>query len=300
MDLYLNGRMVRHDTAQISVHDAGLQHAVGLFETMMAYHGEPFRLQSHLDRLVESAQALGLARDLDTKKLSRATLRTIKHNRLQEARIRLTVTAGNLSLLNRDTNKDPACTVLVVATPPTRHDPAYFERGIMVLVAPLKANPWDPLAGHKTLSYWGRLRTIRQAASVGADEAIMLNVSNHLAGGTISNIFLVKDHGLFTPFACGEEAEGALPAPVRPGITRGAIIEIAESLSIPVQRRMLTVNDLLEADEVFLTNSSWHVLPVSRVEKRTIGNGRAGAMTTDLREALLMLIEKETSGQAER
>ena len=295
MDVYLNGRMVPADQATIHYSDAGFQHAVGLFETMAAFGGRIFRLQPHLERLALSAKTLGLTPILETGPLAGAVNKTLKHNGLQEARVRLTITAASQSLRGPTPGQLPQPTLVIEPTPPTRYDPVYFERGITVLIAPPLANPFDPLAGHKTLSYWSRLRALRQAASVHAGEAIILNVTNHLAGGAVSNIFLVKDGRLLTPFARGEEAEGALPAPVLPGITRAAVIELAQRRSIDVERRMLSIHDLLDADEIFLTNSSWQVLPVSAVEKKSIGEGAAGEMTRDLRQALLEMIQDETT-----
>ena len=295
MHVYLNGQMINHADAQISIDDAGFQHAIGLFETMSVYHGHVFRLQTHIDRLTQSAAELGLARPDDLVSLQHAVETTVQHNRLENARIRLTVTAGSASLLAASQPpQPPSPTVLVVATPPTQYDDAYFEQGIMAAIAPPAANPFDATAGHKTLAYWQRLRTLRQAAAFGAGEAIWLNATNHLASGAVSNLFLVKNDELLTPFARGEEAQGALPAPVLPGITRAAIIELAEAMDIPVTRRMLTVPDLLEADEVFLTNSSWLVLPVTRVEKTKIAAGTVGPTTAKLRTALLELIGRET------
>jgi branched-subunit amino acid aminotransferase/4-amino-4-deoxychorismate lyase len=204
-----------------------------------------------------------------------------------------------LSLLSgKPTPGSSPGTVLIQPGEPTEFDPRYFEDGITVLIAQPGANPFDAMAGHKTLAYWSRLRTLRQAASVrgaGAGEAIWLNVSNHLASGAISNLFLVKDGQLLTPIARGEESEKGLPAPVLPGITRAAVIELAEGLGVTVKRQMLSIDDLLDADEVFLTNSSWHILPVSRVEKSPIGQGKAGDLTRRLRTDLLKLIERETS-----
>ena len=302
MDVYLNGAMVPRQQASVSIDDAGFQHGVGLFETMAAYHGQVFRLSQHLSRLAQSAKALGLTPKLDTHALARAVEHVITHNQIDRARIRLTLTAGAISMLPRrdnanregDTPAAPLPTLLIVPSEPTMYDLAYFERGITVLIAPAGANPFDVNAGHKTLNYWPRLRTLRQAASAGAGEAIWLNVSNHLASGAISNLFLVKAGELFTPIARGEEVEGALPAPVLPGITRATVIELAASMGVAVHRQMLSIDDLLTADEVFLTNSSWHVLPVSKVEKETIGDGKAGELTTKLRERLMEVIEEET------
>lgn len=298
MDVFLNGKMVPHEEATLSVDDALVQHAVGLFETMTAANGRAFRVQQHLDRLAESAQKLGLSQALNTAPLVEAIQHTLTHNELTDARLRLTISPGRTSLLapgGQDPAK-PQGTVLIVPAPPTKYDPAYFEQGITVLIAPPMANPFDPMAGHKTTAYWSRLRVLRQAAAVNAGEAIFLNVTNHLACGAISNVFLVKDGELFTPYARGEEADGALEAPVLPGITRAVIMELAEKHGLKVTKKMLSIEDLLAADEVFLTNSSWHVLPVTNVEKATVANGQVGAVTQLLRAELLALIEKETKG----
>ena len=290
----LNGRMVRSDRARIAHDDAGFQHAVGLFETMAARHGRVFRLEAHLARLIRSADELGIAARPDAAQLRGAVERTIEHNRLEQARVRLTVTAGRLSLLQSTVRKPPPPTSLVVTTPPTPYDPSRFEQGITVTVTPAAANPFDPTCGHKTLAYWHRLHSLRQAAEVGADESIWLTTSNHLASGAVSNVFLARDGKLQTPIAHGEEIAGALRSPVLPGITRAALIDIAESMNIGVERRTLDINQLLEADEIFLTNSSWHLLPVTRVEKKTVGDGKPGEMCRRLRSALLELIEQET------
>lgn len=292
MDFHVNGKMVKAARASVSAEDAGLQHAIGLFETMAAVNGRVFRLQQHLDRLAVSAEALGLARELNHATLIEAVEQTLKTNKLDHARLRLTLTPGPVSLLAEPKPAEP--TVLVTAAPPTVYDPEYFTDGVGVTVAGPMANPFDPTNGHKTLNYWQRLRTLRQAASLGAGEAIWLNVTNHLASGAVSNLFLVKDGGLLTPFARGEEVPDALPAPVLPGVTRAVVLELAEAADIPVSKRMLSIEDLLGADEVFLTNSSWQVLPVTRIEKKAIGG--VGPVTLRLREALLKLIDKETQG----
>lgn len=294
MDVYINGSMTPYEEARIAHDDAGFQHGVGLFETMAAHHGRVFRLESHLRRLAASAEALGLRCDRNEAMLGDAVRQTLHHNELDEARIRLTFTPGRISLLRDDPAQRSDPTVLVVATPPVRYDPAFFEQGVMVLIARAATNPFDPAAGHKTLAYWQRLETLREAATVGAAEAIWLTVSNHLAGGAISNLFLVKNQTLLSPIARGEENSGALPAPVLPGITRSVVIDIAKTLQLPFECRMLDVNDLLEADEIFLTNSSWQILPVTRVEKKQITEGQVGVITQRLRAAVLERIEEET------
>ena len=305
MQTYLNGSFLDPDAPALRVEDAGFQHAVGLFETFQVHHGKPFRLDAHLARLATSAATLGLAADMATAPLKGAVDETIRHNGIDRARFRLTVTAGTVSLLKKNPRAEgpPDAvavkqTVAIVPQPPTSYDPAFFEDGVTVAIHGPAANPFDETAGHKTLNYWQRLRSLRRAAAQGAAEAIWLNVSNHLASGSVSNLLLVKDGQLLSPYARGEEEPGALPAPVLPGVTREVAFELAPSLGLEVVRRMLTIDDLLDADEAVLTNSGWGVLPVVRVEKREIGDGKVGPVARSLREGWLATVERETSPAA--
>lgn len=299
MKTYLNGQMIDDAQALISAQDAGFQHAVGLFETMFAHNATVFRLDRHLARLKQSAAELGLAADMATDPLAEAVKQTLAENNLENARLRLTVTAGTLSML-KGTDGEEALqvrqTVCVQASAPTAFAPGYFDQGVRVRLYGQGANPFDVTAGHKTLNYWTRLRSLRQAAASDCAEAIWLSVTNHLAGGAVSNIMLVKDGELYTPIARGEEKPDALPAPVLPGITREAVLEAAQAQGITAHKQMLTVEDLLEADEVFLTNSNWKVLPVVAVEQKEIGEGEVGPITKQLREAVLQIVESETTG----
>ena len=296
MKTYLNGQLLDEKDAHISSQDAGLLHGVGLFETMFAAHGKVFRLDRHLARLKRSAAELGLAADMDTAPLVDAVTQTLKANNLDHARIRLTVTAGTLSLVRSEEGDAMRVTqtVLVQTSEPTAFAPGYFEQGVRVRLYGQGANPFDITAGHKTLNYWPRLRSLRQAAAGDCAEAIWLTVTNHLASGAVSNLFLVKEGVLKTPIARGEEQPDALPAPVLPGITRQAVIELAKGQGITVSRQMLTVEDLLEADEVFLTNGNWKVLPVVAVEQKDIADGKVGKITQSLRGSLLALVDTES------
>jgi branched-subunit amino acid aminotransferase/4-amino-4-deoxychorismate lyase len=172
-----------------------------------------------------------------------------------------------------------------------------FERGAVAVLADLRVNPLDPIQGHKTLNYWPRLRELQVAAGKRAGEALVFQVTNHLAGGCVSNAFLVRDGRLLTPIARGEEQEVAgeepeehasrgggppLPSPVLPGIVRRWVMDWALANGVEVERRMLTIDDVLRADEVLLTNSSWGVLPVVQVENARIGGGTVGDVTSRL------------------
>lgn len=291
MKVFVNGQFVDSERAAVSVHDAAVQHAVGLFETMQAFDGRVYRLESHLQRLIGSATELGLTQSLQEPALAQLVEATLDENSLTEARVRLSLTGGNLSLLGRGASEGKAGQhqpgVICLATPPTEYPAEYFEQGVTVTLADPKANPFDPLAGHKTTHYWTRLRTLVEAGGAGAGEALWFSVTNHLVGGAVSNAFLVTDGELVTPIARGEEPDGALRSATLPGITRQAICDMADRADIAVHRKMLTINEVLEADELFLTNSSWQVLPVVKVEKETVGDGRPGALTMKLRKMLI-------------
>ena len=292
MKVFLGGEFVEQNDARVSAFDAGFQHAVGLFETMHAVLGADgpriFRLDRHTTRLADSARRLGLSDSLRADALGEAVVETVKRSSLpggSRVRVRLTVTGGDLNLLQSGGTPDHRPTVLIQCQPATAYPEAMFERGIAAMIADLRVNPLDPTQGHKTLNYWARLRELQSAARRGAGEAVVFQVSNHVAGGCVSNLFVVLDGMLHTPIARGEEAEvaagkAALPSPVLPGITRGWVL--AES-GLECVRRMLTIDDVLDADEVFLTNSSWGVLPVTRVEKEEVCGGSPGPVARALR-----------------
>jgi branched-subunit amino acid aminotransferase/4-amino-4-deoxychorismate lyase len=302
--------------ARVPAFDAGLQHGVGLFETMLGgvvrrglegatAHGEEvetwvLQLDDHMDRLAASAKELGLSQDLRTTALAEAVLETVRRSGLARARVRLTVTGGDLAMLaaakggGAPRPADP--TVMIVAQPATEYPAPMFERGVGLTLAEARANPLGAMEGHKTLGYWWRLRELQAAAQKGAGEALVLGVTNHLCGGCVSNLLLVKGDQVLTPIARGEEREVAgegartLRSPVLPGVTRAWALEKAERLGLTVRKQMLGVQDLLDADEAMLTNSSWGVLPAVRLEGSQIGSGTPGRVTLDLRDAWLGLL----------
>ncbi len=295
MQIWLNGKFVARDAALISAFDAGLQHGIGLFETCVARNGTVFRAEAHARRLVESAAALLLNNDLRIEPLARAMQTAVEHNELDEARVRLTVTGGDLGLAAALQRRRIDPTVLIDVQPPTVYPDAFFEDGVVVTVADGRLNPMSPMAGHKTLNYWPRIHALQHAATKKSGESLWFTVTNHLAGGSVSNVFVVLDGVLATPCARGEEPADAVGPAVLPGITRAAILELCDTTGVETRRCTLDINQLLSADEVFLTNSNWGVLPVVAVEKKSIGDGRVGEMTSRLRDAWLELVQRETT-----
>lgn len=291
-EVFCNGAWVARDEARVSAFDAGMTHGVGLFETMTGRihpeHGaQILRLGDHLARLEQSARDLGLVEQLRTQPLGDAAIEAVAKGGHERARVRLTITGGDLNLLQTSGQSQHTPTVLINATPATAYPEEMFERGIALTIADAKANPLDPTAAHKTLNYWWRLRELQQAARKGAGEALVLQVTNHVCGVCVGNLFIVSGGVLRTPIARGDEADGGIPSPVLPGITRQAVIAQASAMGLGCERAMLSVGDVLDADEVFITNASWGVLPVVKLEAEAIGDAVPGTVTKQLRSALL-------------
>ncbi len=280
---WINGTYVTRESALVSAFDASVQHGIGLFETMMATRAGVFRVDAHVARLVESARELGLSDALRNDALAELVEAVTDHSELATgndlARVRLTLTGGNLNLLSAAQPGPIDPTIIVHVQPATAYPDALFEKGAAAVIGDTRVNPLDPAQGHKTINYWWRLKELQQAAARQASESILFSITNHVASGTVSNVFTVKKGVLSTPIARGQEQTGAMPSPVLPGITRGFLIEHARTSGLKVEERMITVDDLLGADEVFLTNSSWGVLPIVRIEAETVGSGQPGPMT---------------------
>jgi branched-subunit amino acid aminotransferase/4-amino-4-deoxychorismate lyase len=299
MVIWINGSFVEGAQATVSALDAGLQHGVGLFETMQARNGSVFRLQDHLQRLAESATELELVERLRVEPLAEAVAEVMRRWGRPEARVRLTLTGGVVNMLREARDGRPVQvepTLLIVASPPTPFPEELFARGVGVLVADDRASPLDRFGGHKTLWYWPRLATLRSAAKSGASEALWFDVTNRLVCGCTSNVFLVKGDRLLTPLARGEEPQGGLRSPVLPGVARRTLLGLASSCGLRSERCSLTIDDVLGADEVFLSNVSWGVLPVVRVERSAIGAGAVGPATRGLRQAWLQAVDAQTRG----
>ncbi len=309
MRVWINGSFVEDTGAVVSVFDAGFQHGVGLFETMVARNGSVFRATQHIERLAHSASMLRLTEKLQIDPLVEAIQLTLEENKQSGARMRLTITGGDLNMLQRTGNSeinDP--TIIIQTQPPTEYPPAFYDNGVLVSLASGRANPYELGAGHKTLNYWSKLLNLQLAAMQQCGEALWLTPSAHVTGGSVSNIFTIQNGALFTPIAQGEEGENDEPSAVLPGITRETIVELANHLGISTSKTVMTLDEVLAADEVFLTNSSWGVLPVvgiraavqnedgSGTQDRAIGDGGVGALTKQLRLSYEDCVHRETDG----
>lgn len=280
--VFLNGELVPAESARVSVFDAGLTHGAGLFETIRAYSGRPFRLEQHVARMRRSANKLSIAMPWDDAEIERGILMLLAANRLGDARLRLTLTPGSLRRLRDEDDDDP--TLLATAQAFEAYPPELYRKGMSVCIASFKQTGTDPTAGHKTLSYFPRLLGLHEAQRRHCAESLWFTTENLLAEGCVSNVFLARGDTLLTP---------PLETPVLPGIARGAVLELAMQRRMTIEQRPLMIEDLLKADEVFLTNTIMEVMPVCRIERHAVGNEKVGEMTRQLHEAYRDLVWKE-------
>ncbi|HVT90530.1 MAG TPA: aminotransferase class IV [Tepidisphaeraceae bacterium] len=294
---WINGNFIDEPDASVSVRDTGLLHAAGVFTTMHGYGGGVFRLKQHLARLRNSCQALFIPLTYSDEQLASAVDELLQKNELSDARLRLTVTRGHaindpVHGLRLEPN------VILSATSLEPYAADFYQRGMtVILLDEQKLNPYDIQAGHKTLNYFSRLAALREANRRGAGEALWFNVHNYLQSGSISNVFIVKGGKLLTPPTPEEmlnsSVREAMPYPksaVLPGIIRATVLELAQNSNIGTAFAGIDVSTLLDADEVFLTNSIMQIMPVCRIERRAIGEDKPGRITLDLTRRLDQLI----------
>ncbi len=281
--VYINGQFVEASDAKVSVYDGGFLHAAGLFETMSARNGCVFRLDAHLQRLLRSAAKLLLPIDPEALPSADAFAELLERNERPAARVRLTVTAGSMQ---QDGQTAPQPTICATVGDAAMYAPTLYEQGVKAVVCDFRLSPSDPTAGHKTTGYLPRLLALRAAQQTRCFEAIWFTTGNHLAEGSISNVFLVDGGVLKTP---------PLDTPVLPGIARGVVIEMAQALEIEVHEAPLTINDLLDADEVLLTNAVMQAMPVIGIENHTIAEGHVGPLARTLLTEYQARMKKECS-----
>jgi len=272
----VNGRLTPAARAGVSVFDRGLLYGDGIFETIRAYGGRLFRIEEHLQRLERSARGIGLKLPHDRPWFARQARRLLTANRLADALIRLTITRG----VGPPGLEPPVAarpTVIITARPFSRYPAALYRRGLRVIIATLRRAPpaaAPPQAKH--LNYMVNLLAKREASRRQADDALLLNTAGHLCEGTTSNLSFVRGGVLHTP----SRSTGLLE-----GITRRLIILLARSRRLPVRQGRFFPRALHRADEAFLTNTSYEVMPVVRVDGRRIGDGAPGPMTRRLQRA---------------
>lgn len=274
----VNGRITDQDHAVVSVFDHGFLYGEGIYETLRTYNGQPFLFDRHMRRLRNSAGMLALDVPLGDPEIDarfRETMRAagLGADAAHEAYIRILVTRG-VGELTDDPAACPAPTVVVIVKPNVAPSDAVFARGVRVaLVAIVRNHPGSVSPLIKSNNLLNNALAMQEAFRRGAYEGVMRNYRGELSECTQSNLFVVKDGVALTP---------TLDSGLLPGITRAFLFEVGVEIGVTVKEAVLRDEDLLGADEAFLTSTTREVVPIVKVDDRVIGRGVPGPVTCAL------------------
>ncbi|MDQ6791093.1 MAG: branched-chain-amino-acid transaminase [Candidatus Dormibacteraeota bacterium] len=280
--VYVNGELVPAGEARISVFDSGLNFADGVFEGVRVYGGRVFRLEQHVKRLYESANAFEIDIGMSRNEFTSVVLDWLRANQIRENfHFRPIVTRGNRfppRLDPRFCSGGPNMIFVGASIEPAR------QSGVRTIISSVRQiNSAAIDARIKSLNYGNNLLARLESVRRGADDALMLDDAGFLAEASAANLFLVKDGCVLTPWA-----KACLD-----GITRRTVMDLATAQGRAVVERDLSVTEILNADEVFLTGTGTEITPVVEVEGRRIGDGAAGAVTLSLQEAYSEVVRSE-------
>jgi branched-chain amino acid aminotransferase len=281
--VYVNGRLVPEEEAVVSVFDSGLNFGDGVFEGLRVYAGRVFRLEQHVDRLFESANAFDIDIGMTRREFAQEIVDWLRANELEDSfHFRPIVTRGTRFPPRSDPKfVSGGPTIFFVGGP---IDPAPLT-GVRVIVSSLRRTAPDALDPRiKSLSFANNLLPRLEARRRGADDAVLLDAAGFVAEGSTANVFVVTGGELVTPW----------PRACLAGITRRAVIGLAtEQGAGPVVERDITPTELINAQEVFFTGTGAEITPVVEVNGRPIGSGAAGPVTLELSERYAALVRSE-------
>jgi branched-chain amino acid aminotransferase len=275
MKIYISGEYFDKEHAKISVFDHGFLYGDGIFEGMRSYDGKVFRLRDHLDRLWESARSMLLTIPVTVEAMEKAVNETLKVNAISDGYIRLIVTRGRGTLgLDAHLCQDPQ--VIIIADHLALYPKEYYEKGLEIVTAStIRTNSAMLGPQIKSLNYLNNILAKIEGYQAGCVEVLMLNSKGEVAECSGDNIFIFKRNRLHTPSS---------DAGILEGITRRVVLELAVELGLDIKEGPMTRHDVYTAEECFLTGSAAELIPVVKLDGRTIGNGQPGTVTKKLLE----------------
>ena len=268
--IYQDGKFVDESEAKVSVFDHGFLYGDGVFEGTRAYNNRIFRFDEHIDRLYKSAKVVNIQVPISKEEMKQAHIETLKRNNFRDCYIRTIVSRG-VGDLGLDPRRCTKASVIIIASQINLYPQEFYDNGLKVVTVPTRRNLAETLNPMiKSLNYLNNIMAKMEANLAGVPEAIILNNEGYVAECTGDNIFIVSDGKVSTP----PVYMGALD-----GITRNAVLSLAESNGIPNCENPMTRYSLYTADECFLSGTAAEVVPVVEIDGRIIGNGKPGPVT---------------------
>ena len=269
----VDGQLGSERDRLLSPLDQGFLFGASVYETVRTYDGVPFLVERHLKRLRESALALGIDIVESDETLTRRVYETLEDSGNAESSIRIVVSAGVGAIDYRQGSTKKPTIVVVVRPLPPFPESLYKDGATASFVSIMRAGRGNLSPRIKSSNLLNNLMALRQAHEQGAYEALMLNPKGEVCEGSMSNVFVVTDATIATP---------PISAGILEGITRELVVSIAREGGFYLEERILLPDELLGADEVFITASSRQVVPIVKVDEQPIADGRPGPVTQKL------------------
>lgn len=262
---HVDGELIPASEATVSVDDRGFRYGDAAFETMRAYGGDLFEWEAHADRLDRTCETLSLDHGRSRTDLRERIDETLSANDFADAYVRLSITRGvQPGTLTPQPAVDP--TVVIIVKPLPRgglEGESVWDAPATVQTTKTRRIPDDAIpAAAKTHNYLNGILARQELFD--ADEALLRDLEGFVAEGTTSNLFFVTESGLHTPSTDG---------PVLPGITRQIVCDLADAAEIPVEEGQYTVDEVRDASEAFMTNTTWEIRPIDTLDGLSIGGG---------------------------
>lgn len=281
--VWVNGQLQPKNKALVSVYDHGLLYGDGVFEGIRVYNSKIFKCQSHIDRLYKCAEKIHLRIPVSPEDMVQIQRDCIAANGISDGYIRLVVTRG-YGTLGLDPRKCPVPGVICIADQIALYPPEFYETGMKVIVAKRPKTPvacLDPRI--KSLNYLNNILAKVEAIEHGCHEAIMLSPEGWVTECTGDNIFVIKDGKMYTPPPVSGEND-KFAGGLLEGVTRRFVIDqLAPDCGLEVEERMMRIDFLLDADEMFLTGTAAEIIAVPQIDETKISDGE-GKVTRSLRD----------------
>lgn len=265
--VFLNGRFVPETQAVVSVFDRSFLYGDGLFEAVRVCQGRLFRWPQHLERFLRGAAHLKIRPPFAPDEMENVARQLVKKNKMPEALLRLTLSRG-VGLRGYSPKGANLPTFVMTLHPAPKLDLKNPPRWKLV-TASNRLPTGDPLAQFKNANKLPQILARAEADAVGADEALLLNTAGRVVEGTTSNLFWVSNGIVCTP---------PLVAGILPGVTRLAVFEVCRALKIPTKEIAPRPGQLLAAQGVFLSMSSWGIVEAVELDGRKLR--RSGCVQT--------------------
>lgn len=283
---YLNREFVKASEAKVSIYDHGFLYGDGVFETIRIYKNKIFQFDQHLERLFYGLKKLEIKVPLNKEVILKTAKMLINMNGLEDGALRVVVTRGEGEFgLSRSLCSQPS--ILISVSPIKCKLEKLHEQGVACSVVSVRKPPAQAIpADIKSLSMLNNILAKAEAKKNDSFEGIILNMEGYVAEGATSNIFCISEGRLVTPdLSCG----------VLKGITRGIVMNLAQSMGLEVWEGFLTVNEIYNSAECFLTSTLIEIMPVISLDGRKIGKGKAGEITKALTEKFRGVVKKQVS-----